>query len=107
MKSTVSRGEILKLFCFLLLFGWGFLVVFPPSGDTYVVQPRYDNKETFPYSTPYLIKNTICVIHVLVRPPYKACKIVFLIKSRVVRKSCQREMEGNWCYMIFFIFGGN
>lgn len=94
----------LETFCFPLVFVclfvcfcccWFFL-----AGDTYSVQPRYDDKEPFPYSTPYLIKNTICVIHDPVLFPYKACKIVYIIKSGVIRKSCPGEMEGKWCSLI-------
>lgn len=87
-------------FCFPLVFVFVVVVVFSFPVIQYSVQPRYDDKEPFPYSTPYLIKNTICAIHDPVLSPYKACKIVYIVKSGVIRKSCRREMEGKWCYLI-------
>ena len=87
-------------FCFPLVFVFVVVVVFSFPAIQYSVQPRYDDKEPFPYSTPYSIKNTICVIHDPVLFPYKACKIVYIIKSGVIRKSCPGEMEGKWCSLI-------
>ena len=87
-------------FCFPLVFVFVVVVVFSFPAIQYSVQPRYDDKEPFPYSTPYSIKNTICAIHDPVLSPYKACKIVYIVKSGVIRKSCRREMEGKWCSLI-------